>query len=143
MTILLVDDDPTTGAIVSNVLTRDGHTVHVYSSAQEALEGFPDSLDLIISDFYMPGMTGGEFYDRVRTFNRDVPFIYLTSEDNTTVAVELMRRGASDLIQKPIHPDTLRLRIERVMQDARHRREIRRILEEEALVRGENQRLVN
>ena len=142
MHILVVDDDPTWLALCEIYLRNDGHVIHAVKSGAAAIEAFGDHVHLVISDFFMPGMTGGELFGELRARRADVPFIFLTASDDLNIAVDLVRRGASDFIQKPVDAGVLQLRIERVMADMARRREIEAIRREQELVRRENQRLV-
>ena len=142
MNIVVVDDEFTTLALIERALQEDGHHMRAFSDPREALEDLDDSVELVISDLYMPGMDGQEFFSQVRDRVPEVPFVYLTSADDLATVVELVREGATDLIQKPVRPETLRLRIEQVMREVEHRRTVESIVREQELIRRENQRLV-
>lgn len=143
MKILAVDDETTSLELMTQYLRAEGHEVVGASSGRAALDVYDDSFHLVLSDFHMPGMNGEDLFAAVRAQNSTIPFIYLTAEDDLAIGVELVRRGASDLIQKPVNRHTLALRIDRVMEELRRRREIEMIVREQEAIRSENQRLVN
>lgn len=141
--VVLVDDDPTVVAVTSRILRDRGHTVHAYSSARAALDEWPDRVDVVVSDVYMPGMSGSEFFRAIRERLPRVPFLFLTAADDIPVVVELLRLGADDLVQKPVHPDSLLVRLQRVFDDAERRRRIERIELEHRLIALEKQKLAS
>jgi CheY-like chemotaxis protein len=88
---------------MEEVLRSVGHTVHAYSSAVEAAENIePRAYDLILSDFFMPGMNGDEFLKNVRRQDGDTPFVFLTANTDIRLAIDLVKAGADDHITKPI-----------------------------------------
>lgn len=143
MKIVAVDDDRLTLTLVERLLTQEGHTVDAYLSAKEALTSLPDHVDLILSDYYMPGMDGEAFFTEVRSLRPAVPFVYMTSTEETPIVVELVRRGADDLIQKPIDAAQFVFRIERVVREVRRRKVVEDIRLERLLLQMERQKLTN
>ena len=79
MKILVCDDDPLMGLIVSNIIGTDGHAVEVAFDGQEALELLQArAFDLLITDQEMPGLTGIELIQKLRAFNVLVKIIMIT-----------------------------------------------------------------
>jgi DNA-binding response OmpR family regulator len=141
MRVLLVDDEQVALSRIQHVLIADGHEVFAFQSGQSAIDAFGDHIDLVLCDFYMPGVDGSTVFAHVRARRPETPFIYLTAIDEVEKTVELVRQGADDLIRKPVSPEALRLRIERVMIERERKLELEKILAEQELIRRENQRL--
>ena len=108
--IMIVDDQPTICKEVSAYLRND-YTVHAFKSGKEALaylEKHP--IDLILLDYYMPEMTGFEVLMQIRQ-NKAIsktPVVFLTAEINERMQHEMIQRGASDYLCKPIDSATLK-----------------------------------
>ena len=126
MKILIADDSATPRQMLSRELTGLGHECLVAENGEQAWEMFQGSgVDVVISDWMMPGMDGDEFCRRVRS-DTDSPypyFILLTSLDDRRHVVEGMQAGADDYLTKPFEDDELATRLiaaERVT--ALHRR---------------------
>lgn len=84
MKILLVDDDPFVGEMLSMVLQSCDYEVESVESGAAALEKFKaGDVDLVISDMNMPGMDGLELFARLKQAERLVPFILLTGDDTS------------------------------------------------------------
>lgn len=113
--VLVVDDYEAQSLLVAQILAADPH-LKVLSTADSA-----DALkkaelhepDIIISDYYMPGMDGAELCKRIKQHPilREHMFIMLTSASAVTEKVKLLESGADELLTKPIHPDELVSRV--------------------------------
>ena len=142
--ILVVDDDVTSLAIIEETLRSEGYAVHSYESAVEASEHFePAAYDLILSDFFMPGMNGDEFLKSVRRRDSETPFVFLTANTDIQLAIDLVKTGADDHITKPIVPEVLLFRIEKNLRDKQNERTVRQAERERELFEMERQKLVN
>ncbi|NBF39209.1 MAG: response regulator [Spirochaetes bacterium] len=142
--ILVVDDDVTSLAIIEETLRSEGYAVHAYESAVEASELFePAAYDLILSDFFMPGMNGDEFLKTVRRRDSETPFVFLTANTDIQLAIDLVKTGADDHITKPIVPEVLLFRIEKNLRDKQNERTVRQAERERELFEMERQKLVN
>jgi len=123
-TILYVDDEPAIGLILEDTLERAGHTTVGAHSVPEALQALATgSVDLIISDYRMPGLTGLEFLELLQQEGYDVPLIMLTGYATIEHAVAAIKAGAVDYITKPVRPEQLELSVAQALEVARLRRE--------------------
>jgi len=114
-------------------LTRAGYKVSVFSDGFGAVESVKKQpFDLIITDLKMPGMDGVQMLRQIRQLGQDVPVIMMTAYGTVSSAVEAMKLGAYDYIQKPFDADQIELLVKRAVQD-RHLR-----AENEALRRTVN-----
>ncbi len=138
--ILFVDDDPTIGAILQDTLLRMGHEPHGATNIPEALGVLQTaSLDLIILDHRMPGMTGLEFLEYLREEGVDVPVIMLTGHGSIEHAVAAIKAGAVDYITKPVRADQLEVAVSAALELARLRRENEALRREVMAYRHERQ----
>lgn len=113
--ILVVDDDQDTRDLLQFMLEENGATITVASSAQEALLIFEQvAPDLIISDVGMPGMSGYELIQQIRTRpNGATPAIALTAYARDEDRHRALEAGFNDYITKPVDPLELIDRVQR------------------------------
>jgi DNA-binding NtrC family response regulator len=130
--ILVVDDDQAIGQLLSRILRKEaGIEVTVESSPLSALKAFEKSpFDLVITDFYMPDMTGGELLPAIKKINPGTDVIVMTAFASVDNAVEAMKNGAYDYIVKPFQNDDILLSIRRVLEKRRLAEENRFLREE-------------
>jgi len=105
--VFVVDDEPEPLRLVVRALTREGYAVTTFDGAEKvlaALERDAASVDLLISDIHMPGMSGLELLPKVRGEWPELVVILLTGRTELSVAVDAMRRGAFDYLTKPVDP---------------------------------------
>lgn len=132
--VLLVDDSRLQRRILRASLERWGYEALECGSAEEALEICRDRpVDLIISDWMMPGMNGPEFCRAFRALPRDSYgyFILLTSKSETGEMVHGLDVGADEFLTKPVNANELRARIasgERILRMEHQLREKNRLL---------------
>jgi CheY-like chemotaxis protein len=110
-TILLVEDDPDIQLITRLSLEiGGGYAVRVCGSGAEAIEAAPACApDLILLDMMMPGMDGLATLDALRTLPElaATPVVFFTANTQDQIRQELLRRGAQDIIMKPVEPTAL------------------------------------
>ena len=123
-TILCVDDEPSVGMILEDALVRAGHETVGARSVAEAMDVLArGGVDLIISDYRMPGQTGLEFLGILARDGYDVPLIMLTGHASIEHAVASIKAGAIDYITKPIRAQQLELAVDMALEFVRLRRE--------------------
>ena len=102
-TILIADDEPAVTTPLEAVLSADGYNVVVVSDGNAALERLEqDDIALVLTDLKMPGLDGMALLEAVRTRELLVECIIITGEASVDTAVEAMRFGAYDYIEKPL-----------------------------------------
>jgi len=122
--ILYVDDEAAIGLILQDTLERMGHVAIGASNVPEALRALEGSaIDLIISDFKMPGLSGLEFLELLRQQGRDIPLIMLTGYATIEQAVAAIKAGAADYITKPMQPEQLEHAVSTALELTRLKRE--------------------
>jgi DNA-binding NtrC family response regulator len=123
-TILYVDDEPAIGLILEDTLERAGHTTVGAHNVPQALQALAKGgVDLIISDYKMPGLTGLEFLELLQQEGYDIPLIMLTGYATIEHAVSAIKAGAVDYITKPVRPEQLELAVAQALEVVRLRRE--------------------
>jgi len=116
--ILLVDDDASTVESVQKLLRRMGYNVTGVTSSREALSIFksrPDSVDLVITDQIMPGLTGIALSKEMSRIQKDVPLILMTGFSETISTKELENLGIKAFLLKPLDTKTLATTIRRIL----------------------------
>ncbi len=106
--VLVVDDHPQARESMAEVLRHAGHLVNCCSSAAEALQVVgQDAFDCIVTDLKMPGMSGVEFIIQLEHRRYRAQVVMVTAHASVSTAVEAMRHGAFDYIEKPFDVDRL------------------------------------
>ncbi|MBE7558050.1 sigma-54-dependent Fis family transcriptional regulator [bacterium] len=123
--ILLVEDDARYAERLARNLALDGFAVDVAASGEAALEALCSVRpDLVLTDLKMPGMSGIELLERIKSgrhpgVDADVPVVVLTSMDSARLAVESLKKGAADYLTKEGERDEISLRVARVIRESR------------------------
>ena len=100
--VIVVDDESSIRSAVEQWLSLSGFEVQLFSRADECLAQLPKHFaGVILSDVRMPGMTGLESLAEVQRRDADLPVILLTGHGDVPMAVEAMRDGAYDFLEKP------------------------------------------
>ncbi|MEX5685194.1 sigma-54-dependent transcriptional regulator [Pseudomonas silesiensis] len=106
--VIVVDDESSIRDAVEQWLSLSGFEVQLFSRADECLAQLPEHFPgVILSDVRMPGMTGLELLAEVQRRDAGLPVILLTGHGDVPMAVEAMRDGAYDFLEKPFSPETL------------------------------------
>ncbi len=122
--ILILDDEPKMGKILSRVLGREGHEVESHTEPRLALEMLGQShFDLLLTDLKMPGMTGLEVMERARQQDPQIGVIMMTAYATVETAVEALKKGATDYLIKPFHNEELILLVNRLAENRALREE--------------------
>ena len=106
--IYVIDDDDAVRQSLEFLLKTAGIAVRGFESAKAFLEIMPQiSSGCIITDVRMPEITGIELLQRVKAVNPDLPVIVITGHGDISLAVEAMKIGAVDFLEKPFDDDLL------------------------------------
>lgn len=106
--IYLIDDDGEMRAATAQWLELSGYKVQSFPDAPSALNQLTDKFDgVVVSDIRMPRMDGMAFLSRLHALDSDIPVVLLTAHGAVQMAVEAMRQGAYDFIEKPFEPERL------------------------------------
>ena len=101
--IFVVDDDSHVRAGLRIMLEADGRLVEDYATCEAFLDAYrPGRVGCLLIDAYLPGMDGLELLRRLNSTGHSLPSIMITGNSDTPMAVQAMRAGASDFIEKPV-----------------------------------------
>ncbi len=137
-TILCVDDDPAVLRTFQKTLERAGHRAVVVTNGEAAMKVVDrGGVDLVVSDYQMPGLSGTELLEAVRAGGQDIPFIMVTGHGTIEHAVTAMKAGAHDYLLKPIEPRELEIAVDQALDFVRLKRENETLKAEVRQLRGE------
>jgi two-component system CheB/CheR fusion protein len=118
--IFVVDDDSGIRDAVRSVLEEDGRTVKDFADGEAFLEAYrPGREACLLVDAYLPGMSGLELLQRLRDAGHILPAIMITGNSDVPMAVQAMKAGALDFIEKPIGHDELVASVGRALEQSR------------------------
>ncbi len=101
--IYVVDDDGPIRGLIRSVLEEEGWTVEDYADCEAFLESYrPGRQGCLLVDAYLPGMSGLELLQRLKDVGSQLPSVMITGNSDVHMAVQAMKAGASDFIEKPI-----------------------------------------
>jgi two-component system response regulator FixJ len=107
-TVHVVDDDEAMRHSLAFLLETAGHEVRTYASAIEFLEAVPGmERGCIVTDVRMPGLSGLELVERLKAMKLTDPVIVITGHADVPLAVQAMKAGVSDFIEKPFAQEVL------------------------------------
>ena len=130
--VLVVDDDSRVRALIRKFLEMDGHEVIEAGNAEEALAEIDNALpDLALVDLKMPRMDGMALVEEALKHDSCLSLIMLTGHGTIETAVEAMKRGACDFIEKPVRMEHLQSAVRRALENQMLRREVFRIRSEQ------------
>ena len=125
--IYIVDDDADHLSALGDLVQISGYAVQGFSSAGDALRALAGEPDLIISDLRMPQMDGIAFLKEIKAQRPDVPVVLLTGHGDIGHAVEAVRAGAEDFLEKPYDSAHLLAVVSRALEAQAARREVARL----------------
>lgn len=129
-TILVVDDEKNYLVVLEALLGSEGYEIVTALDAKKAIGTAGEAdLDLIITDMKMPGMTGMELLEKIKSLKPELPVIMMTAFGTIEMAVEAMRKGAYDYIQKPFENEQLKLTVKKALNNYRLIKENRLLTE--------------
>jgi two-component system, NtrC family, C4-dicarboxylate transport response regulator DctD len=106
--VMIIDDEPHLRITAGQTLELAGYAPEPHASAEEALSCLaPDFPGVVVSDIRMPGMDGMALLREVRLRDPDLPVILITGHGDISTAVEAMREGAWDFLEKPFATERL------------------------------------
>jgi len=104
----VIDDDPAILTSIGGFLTTSGFWVQTYASAQDFLETIgPGTTGCVVTDVRMRGVSGIDLAGKMKERGLALPIIIITAYADITLAVEAMKRGAVDLLEKPFNNGAL------------------------------------
>lgn len=136
--VLVIDDDAAIRHLLVRLLAPTGVEVHGAETGSAGVH-MADEIgpDVILLDLRLPDVEGLSVLETLRARHPESAVIMMTAFGQIEAAVEAMRRGATDFLEKPFgHPDKLRFSVRRALEEVRARRELRRLSERAATGAG-------
>jgi DNA-binding NtrC family response regulator len=120
---VIIDDNAGSVEMLSAALRQTGASIHTASDPAQGLEVvYRIRPRLVITDLVMPGLSGLDVLEHVMSFDPSIDVLLMTAHYTTMTAVEAIRRGAADYLQKPVKIATLRTRVAELIASAELRR---------------------
>ena len=115
MRVLVADDSSTMRKIILRSLQAVGvtDTTEAADGAEAVALFQPGKFDMVLTDWNMPGMTGLEVLQAIRSQDANIPIIMVTTEAEKTRVLQAIQAGVTDYLVKPFTPDTLREKLEK------------------------------
>lgn len=115
--ILVIDDQRSIRSTLKDILEMEGHTVVLAEDGAQGVEAFAaDSFDVVLTDIKMPNMDGMEVLDKIMETRPDCPVIMISGHGDIDTAVESIKKGAYDFIQKPLDLNRLLITIKNAVE---------------------------
>ncbi len=115
--VLIVDDDPHICQAIGLIVAAEGAVSMAFATGEAFLEGYVPSFgDCVLIDATLPGVSGLEVLRRLRAAGHGLPAIVITGRSDVAMAVEAMKAGAADFIEKPIGAEELLAVIRRALE---------------------------
>ena len=122
--ILIVDDDPAQGRTLARVLEMEGYRTVVAEDGKSALHRIDEgAFDMMLTDLKMPGMDGMELFRKVHDRRPELPVMIVTAHGTIESAIEAVREGVVDFVQKPVYADELVHRFQNLFRERQLRDE--------------------
>jgi DNA-binding NtrC family response regulator len=124
--ILVVDDQVSICQHIQAILENEGYHVSIADGGEQALTTLSfKSFDILLADMKMPGMDGLELFKRARKMVPNISGIIMTAYGSISSAVESIKQGISDYLEKPFEPESLLLLIEKTFREREMLQELR------------------
>ncbi len=121
-TVYVVDDDEAVRDSLKWLLEASDYRVELYDSGESFIAKYdPNAIAVLVLDVRMPGMSGLEVQEHLLARNADLPIIFITGHGDVSMAVNALKRGAVDFIEKPFEQAALKQLVERMLKEARDR----------------------
>lgn len=122
-TVYVVDDDEAVRDSVRWLLEASNYKVELYESGESFIARYdPNAIAVLLLDVRMNGMSGLEVQELLRSKNADLPIIFITGHGDVPMAVNALKKGAVDFIEKPFDLQALKQQVEEMLVDAREKR---------------------
>jgi len=117
--VYIIDDDEAMRDSLNFLLDSAGYRVRLYETATSFLDALPGlEFGCVVSDVRMPGIDGIELLKRMKTAGNRFPILIMTGHGDVPLAVEAMKLGAIDFLEKPFEDDRLTAMIESAIRQA-------------------------
>ena len=115
--ILVIDDQRSIRTTLKDILELENHSVELAEDGAQGIEKFnADKFDVVLTDIKMPEMDGMEVLNKIMELRHDVPVIMISGHGNIDTAVESIKKGAYDFIEKPLDLNRLLITIKNAIE---------------------------
>lgn len=115
--IVVADDEPRIRAMIALLLKEDGYEVQTAANGQEAVDALLSFRpDVILLDQQMPVLTGVEALEKIKRLCPNQVVVFITAFGSVSLAVDAVKKGAYDFIEKPFDNDKLLLTVSRAVE---------------------------
>ena len=122
-TVYVVDDDEAIRDSICWLLEASDYNVELYESGESFIAHYnPETIAVLLLDIRMNGMSGLEVQNFLREKKADIPIIFMTDHGDVPMAVNALKKGAVDFIEKPFDLQALKQQVEEMLDDAREKR---------------------
>ena len=122
-TVYVVDDDEAIRDSIRWLLEASDYNVELYESGESFIAHYnPETIAVLLLDIRMHGMSGLEVQNFLREKKADIPIIFITSHGDVPMAVNALKKGAVDFIEKPFDLEFLKHLIEKLLDATREKR---------------------
>ncbi len=113
--LLVVDDDPHFQILLKTIFMEENYSLHSVETGEEAIKILSNfRIDAVIIDLKLPGMDGITLLKEIKKLYPEIMAIMLTGQGNVQLAVEAIKAGAEDFLQKPFPQEELRARMDKM-----------------------------
>ena len=124
--ILIADDEANIRKVITLLMKEQGYEVKAVTNGREAVEAVLDFLpDVILLDQQMPVLTGVEAFEEIKRIRPHQTVVFITAFGSISLAVDEVKKGAYDFIEKPFDNDNLILTVNRAVEHSRMKGEIK------------------
>jgi len=125
VSVVIIDDNPRSLEFVSSALNREGVEIFTASDPEQGIDlVYSHRPQVVVTDLVMPNMSGLEVLERIIDFDPATDVVLMTAHYTTETAVEAIRKGAADYLNKPVSVAVLRERVGRLIDNALQRQQI-------------------
>src|SRR5664279_5286695 len=118
--LVAVDDTPASLELLAEALQQEGLSIFVSTDPEDGLElVYHEHPQIVLLDLVMPKMSGLEMLEKIVEFDPSIDVILMTAHYTSETAVEAIKKGACDYLNKPISIPGLRARVEKLLEAAR------------------------
>ena len=123
--LLMVEDSPSLAEVYRAYLEGTGHEIHIAANLKEAFDAYnANRPDVVLLDIQLPDGSGMDFLERYGEAKNDAAIIVMTAHGTNEIALEAIKRGASDFLTKPFDASRLQVTLENVVAKLRLGRKV-------------------
>ncbi|MBN6070644.1 sigma-54-dependent Fis family transcriptional regulator [Aggregatibacter actinomycetemcomitans] len=115
--VLLIDDDFDILESYADLLQQEGYSVFATADPKEVIHQIPENwYGVVICDVLLPGISGLDILDRMIEIDSQIPVIMITGHGDVPMAVEAVKKGATNFFEKPVSPEKLLIQVDKALE---------------------------